>query len=511
MLLGVTNLFTDLKLIQMNTLKVICFRWAMLVYLFFASLCFMNAQRTIDSPLKFNKPTVATPKRLNNLIIERYKTQRFCEIEKVHKFKIAVPHDFMKEIIREIYPKWKEKEPLKKFAGGEYKGYKLAGFIFTPVWEYHDSGNSEECRLFHTKGFRVTVTLWKSRGEKVDEIKIVGFNNNKDALFPAEELRKQAGQEFMLVEQKNSDVLIDAPTYLSDELSIIRNTEEFGAVFLSILTYLDLATSLDYYDDGRRVDENGKQKLGIIIERSVSGLDRKLGANDKFEFTSFRSLSFRPDPIPPLDPAVETRAAIAYEVGKHCPPYWTDEWEKDVEKGVKMELEKSLATSSTTYINNYGVRPSFHIGLNTRFDSDQKISFDDLLLELDMEWFYRNSWSMELVAGRYIAFKDTEKFTIYGLDIHPKVYFQPWKSAEGSFGGTKIFTSAGLGAYDHLNKLVLGFSANAGLRVPLWKTIHFEGGGQFQYFDLLKPKDALTAISVKVGIKFYLHSKIQSN
>ena len=199
------------------------------------------------------------------------------------------------------------------------ENFKVAGFSFIPVYETFPMESSDpewrDNRLkFYTKGLRVVLTLWKgTRFEgrvQPSEIAFYGFDSLSHAMTVvakvADRMRPGPNPYFEKLKTTNAANLI------SSEDSRVRETREFDLVFIDTLTLRDLATSTRFYKDNIRRDS------AIQIERSYIAMRP---ASDSSVF-NYRSLVFKPYPIPYHHTGYESEAAVALHFGRACPPYW---------------------------------------------------------------------------------------------------------------------------------------------------------------------------------------------
>lgn len=437
--------------------------------------------------------------KLNNLKIDR-NDESYFELDSVLKFKITILDRTVKDLLDTV---------CQNLGDGTYNcgneqdnDFQLAGLCFIPIWtDLTDSfPNLKGDHIFQTVGIRIAVVLWKpSSNNGPDEVILAGFGNNsksiENALLPIEGTEYHENLGHYTIEEKFQphSTFRTSSLFSKQELLRIKDTREFDFAFLSYEDYLYLATSPDFYGEKGRLEE----EHGIIIERSLSGLDVSLNDPDTFELINFRSLSIRPNPLPELR-TVTTRVAIAYEQGKHCPPYWwlndlVETFEQTVIKEMEDRKEKPEVRPS------FGI--SFHLGYNSPLGTFNQLYNGGLLYELDIEYLFNNQLSLEALVGRY---QFSDNFKIYGLSLQLKRYLLfPLLSTQSI--ATSIYGSIGIGAYDLPTSTEVGIIGGLGLSSRIVPKLHIETGFQYQNVSLISNSSSQVQFWVwKIGVKYYL-------
>ena len=428
----------------------------------------------------------------------------------IKKLKVVISHQEIKNFINEQCDEWEEGNAAKFPCE---RGFQLAGFTFIPEWEKTQDGLSE------TIGLKMALTLWNPQS---NEIKFYGFDcmsKTSQRLGHSEESNRLLTMHTLFfldeaaVNRKrpinipnrhpisvSSYSDIDSPEKNVDGLKALENSKEFDFVFLSIEKYLELATNPSFYNEGQRSHN------GIIIERGISGLEVKEDNSvcniNISDIIIYRTLSFRPNPVPCLSDKAATKAALAYEQGKHCPPYWKD-------NGSCLSLARSVNNEMHIYRNRKEVikylqpTPSISFHLGTDLSSIQSDSSTySVFYEFDIEYKLGKCWSLEALFGRY---ETSEYSKIYGQSLMLKRCF-PLPSKK-ELKRASIYLAGGLGAYAFPSDLETGYIFGAGLSFNNAKRLSFEIGGQYQDFSGISNSDNSTnLIGAKAGIKYIIGS-----
>ncbi|HFC00004.1 MAG TPA: hypothetical protein ENJ53_04285 [Phaeodactylibacter sp.] len=224
--------------------------------------------------------------------------------------------------------------------------YNVAGYSFVPI-KVATQGN-EDTMFFYTKGFYAILTLWKnSQVNGVPQPQEVAFFMN-DKIFTIENglsfLETNVASQIkgvLNLSSGSADIQnIQTSKYTGSD-PIMHNTREFELVFLDMGTFKDLATNTRFYRTGTR--PNGTQ--GIVIERSFNSINPLTSVNT-FDFQSFRSLIFKPYPIPNLRSDYDAESAFAFSHGYNCPPYWRPDDEIGAEEETNLTPEEYRAGSA---------------------------------------------------------------------------------------------------------------------------------------------------------------------
>lgn len=274
---------------------------------------------------------------LNDITIIRDDGQHYQESEGVNKMRITLPDTEVEKLINKICGRVTNKGQFLCQKNDQYRNHKIAGLCFFPIWEEVDSDVATN--LFRTVGLRVALALW-NESLSPSEFIVAGFGDDFTSiryLLPPvnESTMGTAIKEYTISISDNSiqgsNITLQKSFYsTTEEIEIVTPTQEFDFVFLDYEDYIALARSDIWYP---KSTPRGDQK-GIIIERSISGLEIPIITSSELEkkktskqnttgtkLVNFRSLSFRPDPVPVTRNTITT-VAVAYENGKQCPPYW---------------------------------------------------------------------------------------------------------------------------------------------------------------------------------------------
>jgi|GEM_PF-3161797 hypothetical protein len=225
--------------------------------------------------------------------------------DKIIKFNsIEIPKDSFQRLITD-------------FAGPQISSSErkaIAGFCFIPIQQKSESsGNTIH---FSTIGYRVALTLWKVRKDRVLEMYFHGYRNNFMGVFDPNyrASSKVFEVKFTAANARASTSIINNP---SDSLLIL--SREMDLAYLDFETYRQLAESTRYYPNGDRRGE------GIVIMRSVNSI--MVDSSDYFKGDYLRGLIARPFPLPELN-AFPSEASVMYSFLELCPPYWHEDREE---------------------------------------------------------------------------------------------------------------------------------------------------------------------------------------
>lgn len=182
----------------------------------------------------------------------------------------------------------------------------IAGFCFIPVYDV--ISNNGNAITFETIGFRVVLALWrKEHGLLPRSMQLYSFTTMNDAMALG------IPYDAQVVEYLFTTNGLNRMPYSSNDL-VINGTREFDVVFLDYSSYSYLAKSRRFYQGGNRTSE------GLILERSIQVVDYQ-DNEGSFQQAAYRSLIFRPFPLPDLL-EYDSEVSAAYRYGEHCPPYW---------------------------------------------------------------------------------------------------------------------------------------------------------------------------------------------
>lgn len=230
----------------------------------------------------------------------------------VNDFKILIPHNVLQEL-RDTFERRNTNPDLEE-----------AGFCFLPLVEFNPETSTPTEKHYTTIGFRVALTLWEvkrdSRGNvRPNKVILYTFDNIMDASMLNPSVTDFTNKEIVNLTARNAQITFDS-TKIRTLDKITRETREFDLVFLDMISYDSLAKSNRYFDVGSPRDPDS---IGITIERSYYTIDVKNSRTGTFETIGYRGLIFRPSQAPPLL-EFDSEAAIAYEKGYECPPWWRD-------------------------------------------------------------------------------------------------------------------------------------------------------------------------------------------
>ena len=205
----------------------------------------------------------------------------------------------------------------------DFNAYRVAGLGFVPVIDtlsetlVSNATTTLNQVKYATIGLRAVLVLWQGKvvnGQNLpEEIIIFGFGNIEKAFTIS-------AQKF----QADDDHFVELTSNLSKRTvndALVTNSREFDIVFLDSLEFEYLARSGDFYNLQQRPTLNGQPHEGIIIERAFGTI--RPGTSD-VSLTNYRTLLFKPSPIPALSSEYNSEAAVAFRYGEHCPPFWID-------------------------------------------------------------------------------------------------------------------------------------------------------------------------------------------
>ncbi|MFK8008456.1 MAG: hypothetical protein AB8H03_19010 [Saprospiraceae bacterium] len=222
--------------------------------------------------------------------------------------------------------------------------FNVAGYCFIPIKV--QSVSTSGAVHFYTEGFYTILTIWKSSnaegGIPQPEEALLFFNNTT---YTVEDGLRELGTGtpssldgvITLSENTNSQTAGITTSRYIEAPPVVFNTREFELVFLDMGTFRDLSTNTRFYGTQAetRVSPEGESYIqrpggvtGIVIERSFLSLNPITNSTvgnssiPRFDFLNYRSLIFKPYPIPDLRADYDAESAFAFSHGYACPPYW---------------------------------------------------------------------------------------------------------------------------------------------------------------------------------------------
>ncbi len=441
----------------------------------------------------------------------------YVEQPQIGRISSVVDYEQMRALLTSVVPGATSGDVPNAFTiQGE--DYEVAGFCFIPIWDIQPQQNEADRASFKTIGLRIVVAFWKKNRDcatgGLDLVYIGGgferVSNAVEPLQPNYERLKNIASIELLFSNTSLDI---GPGYSREEMEELhRSSREFDFVFLEYDRFLELATSVRYFPNQSRADN------ALLIERSLIKYDVWNDEQAQFEVGNFRSLSFRPYPVPDL-PDSMTIAAIALEDGKRCPPYW---WAFDDPRGDLMDhtLNRFACPTEEFPPREEEVTPvekkvrrlaiSAHILTSTKFDNPDDFFSKDPSYEFDLEYAFSERNALELLVGSYLLPAELEA-SVFGVNLLYKQYF-PFKTDNPKkTSNTALFFSAGVSANDlpSFSELQFGIILNTGFRQPLFsERLFLEAGIQYQHLTYFENNNSgLNLLSLKAGLKFDLIQK----
>ena len=299
-----------------------------LVTFIFSFNCLLQAQGGLDFERKSGEPT---------------KTIKFIE-NNVYQFKFEIPYELMNGLMKNFQDK---RDGINQNKVTELKDYLVAGFCFIPIMEANYNVGDTKIN-FYTNGLRIALTLWKGcETNQPREVVLYTFDNIGDALASYKPLGSTnqvidipfpSSSSSKISQVKGFNVTIDYSNFNTIPVTsgaftssctseLICNSREFDLVFLDSLSFADLSTSGRYYKGLKRPKDvvTNKTLQGLTVERSFNTLRVKKDTSTSYAHVNYRSLIFRPYPIPELSSNYESETALASNKGHECPPWWRTE------------------------------------------------------------------------------------------------------------------------------------------------------------------------------------------
>lgn len=246
--------------------------------------------------------------------------------DSIFQFKIEVYHEKLEEKVRTFQSARDDRNDPNYDVN--LKDYIVAGYCFVPVKSSSD-WNSPRALKFHTKGLYGVLTLWKEDATSPNEVR---FFINGDALEITDGMailnrhaQNGTAPSGVLNLTDGSNDIKGNSIYLekyANTDSIVYNTREFDLVYIDKLTVDSLSTSNRYYLNNNLKPNGERDTLGLVIRRSYSALDTNVIHPTNYSLTNFRSLIFRPLVPPVLPRTINSEAALAFDKGHECPPWW---------------------------------------------------------------------------------------------------------------------------------------------------------------------------------------------
>lgn len=508
------------------------------------------------------------------------KGKKYLELnDNISPFSMIIDTSKFQGLLRKVVPGATKDSIPREFKVGTEE-YELAGFCFIPIWQIGQfptensvSRNNPDSTFFSI-GLRITVIFWKKNANcetgGLDLVIVAGgFNRIGKALHPLDsEFSNLVKQGFAIEEffaESNQENMI-TPYSTEERERFLGLSEEFDFVFLEYDDYLDLAISDRFYPkaiqrDPPTIDEvpdnsSVRKEFGLVIERSLIKYEVWDATKNDFVAQDYRSLSFRPYPVPTL-PNETTEAAIAIVDPPRCPPYWRNFESQQQTRSEYLHTNLVEIACPNSYLNNKvnsleivlekmtvlnevlreesqnrlneltklkenitdlmtenkktRISASVHSGRNFRTNNFRDFSSGNNFYEVDIEYFPGNNskWSFEALVGRY-EFEADSQVRSNGFSLSLKRYFSFTQLEPKFLPRFSFYLSGGIGTYSIFKKPETGVVGNLGVRFPLLygdQKIYFELGGQYHNLALISNQTLdIQLLAFKIGIKLYLKS-----